>query len=133
MSQCLWAVFWDFSVCMLLCFIKPMSGSRYSTWVSSGVSQSQCTVRAGLLQSHCTRGLQYPKQSDRRLTWSRLLQGFYTEHLTPLISQVSCVQRVLFYFFLSFFLSFFLHECTCSAHSHLFLSPRVLTTCKTFP
>ena len=33
-----------------------------------------------LLQSHCTRGLQYPKQSDRRLTGSRLLPGFNNRH-----------------------------------------------------
>jgi len=31
-------------------------------------------------QSHCTRGLQYPKQSDRRLTGSSLLTGFDTNH-----------------------------------------------------
>jgi len=33
-----------------------------------------------LLQSHCTRGLQYPKQSDGRLTLSRLLIGSDTKH-----------------------------------------------------
>jgi len=30
------------------------------------------------VQSHCPRGLQYPKQSERRVTGSRLLPGFYT-------------------------------------------------------
>jgi len=33
-----------------------------------------------LLQSNCTRGLQYQKQSDMILTGSRLLTSFYTEH-----------------------------------------------------
>ena len=33
-----------------------------------------------LLPSHYTRGLQYPKQSDWRLTLSRLLVRVYTEH-----------------------------------------------------
>jgi len=33
-----------------------------------------------LLQSHCTRGLQYPKQSDWRLTGSRLPPGLNIQH-----------------------------------------------------
>jgi len=37
-------------------------------------------VTLHLLQSHCTKGLQHPKQSDRRLTGSILLPGFDTEH-----------------------------------------------------
>jgi len=37
-------------------------------------------VQVHLLQPHCTRGLQYPKQSNRRLTGSRLQPGFYTQH-----------------------------------------------------
>ena len=32
-----------------------------------------------LLQSHCTLGLRYPKHSGRRLTGSRLLDGFDTD------------------------------------------------------
>ena len=32
-------------------------------------------IRLHLIQSHCSRGQQYPKQSDRRLTGSRLLTG----------------------------------------------------------
>ena len=37
-----------------------------------------------LLQFHCTRGLQYPKQSDRRLTGSSLLSGLNTKDLTEM-------------------------------------------------
>ena len=33
-----------------------------------------------LLQSHCTKGLRFPKQSVRRLIGSRLLPDFYTQH-----------------------------------------------------
>ena len=52
--------YWLCCVCVLLCF--------------------RTSVTVHLLQSRCTRGLQYPKQSGRRLKEPRLLSGFNTKH-----------------------------------------------------
>jgi len=67
---CPWDTHYQFSIQTLL-----------SKTVLSQVDDNFGTlVKAHLLQSHYTRGLQYPKHSDSRLTGSRLLVGFYTEH-----------------------------------------------------
>jgi len=44
----------------------------------SGKKNAFWTLRLYLLQFHYTRGLKYPKKSDRRLTGSGLPAGFYT-------------------------------------------------------
>ena len=67
---------------------------RAKSWLLCLIFRTLVTLH--LLQSHCTRGPQYPKQGDRRLTGLRLLAGFSTGYQLPaLICKVrlkNCVQ-----------------------------------------
>ena len=74
--------------CLVPCSLPPSTTSHCRIlgcpWTSKSWDRTGSAFRTlvilHLLQSHFTRGLQYPKQSDRRLTGSRPLLGFDTTH-----------------------------------------------------
>ena len=61
--------------------LRVLSTLHVNNWVNHCVKTKdfRTLVTVHLLQSHCTRGLQYPMHSVRRLTGSRLMPGFNTK------------------------------------------------------